>query len=201
MPKVPQEYLDARKREILQAAVRCFAERGFHGTTMQDVADEAGLSKGALYRYVESKDDLVEALARERTAPEPGELAGAADREATALEGLVAAASSLVAELGTDQAEKSAWVTLQLWAESADTPELLELLEGSYRENLEALRPVVERARREGALPEACDADQVARVLLGFLQGAVFLHTLDPGVDGESVRRALEALVLRKADG
>lgn len=198
MPKVPQEYLDARRREILEAAVRCFAERGFHGTTMQDVADEAGLSKGSLYRYFEGKDDIVEALARERSAPEPEALAERGAGEGTPLEGLVAAAASLVEELGSEEADEGARVTLQLWAQSADTPELRELLQQSYRDNVEALRPLVERARREGGLPAGCDADGVTRALLALLQGAVFLRTLDPGLDGARVRSALEALVLRR---
>lgn len=198
MPKVPQEYLDARRREILEAAVRCFARRGYHGTTMQDVADEAELSKGALYRYFDGKEGILEALARKRTAPEPEELAAIAGSEDSPLGGLVAAAASLVEGLGSPAAEEGARVTLQLWAESADTPEVRTLLERSYRENLEALRPLVERARRDGELPEGCDADDVTRLLIGLLQGAVFLTTLDEEVDGESVRRAMEALLLRR---
>lgn len=198
MPKVPQEYLDARRREILEAAVRCFARRGFDGTTMQDVADEAGLSKGALYRYFDGKGDVVEALARRRTAPGAEELAEIGAREGTPLEGLVAAAASRVERLGSAEADEGARITLQLWARSADAPELRELLKQSYRENLEALRPLVDRARREGDLPESCDADEVTRALLALLQGAVFLSTLDPELDGAAVGRALEALVLRR---
>ena len=198
MPKVPQDYLDARRREILEAAVRCFARRGFDGTTMQDVADEAGLSKGALYRYFEGKDDVVEALARRRTAPEAEELAEIAGREGTPLERLVAAVASRVERLGSAGADEVARITLQLWARSADAPELRELLQRSYRENIEALRPLVDRARRDGELPEGCDADEVTRALLALLQGAVFLSTLDPELDGASVGRALEALVLRR---
>jgi AcrR family transcriptional regulator len=48
--------------EILQHAVRLFAERGFAGTSLQDVASAAGLTRPALYYYVTSKDDLLERL-------------------------------------------------------------------------------------------------------------------------------------------
>lgn len=53
--------------EILQHAVRLFAERGFAGTSLQDVASAAGLTRPALYHYVNSKDDLLERLVHQVT--------------------------------------------------------------------------------------------------------------------------------------
>src|SRR5690349_23010234 len=51
-----------RRTRILDAAERCFARAGFHRTTMQDVAAEAGMSPGNLYRYFPSKDAIVAGL-------------------------------------------------------------------------------------------------------------------------------------------
>ena len=47
---------------ILEAAERAFVRNGFHATTMQHVADEAGMSAGNLYRYFPSKEAIVEGL-------------------------------------------------------------------------------------------------------------------------------------------
>src|ERR687894_2377279 len=52
-----------RRARILDAAERCFVRAGFHRTTMQDVAAEAGMSPGNLYRYFRSKDVIVAGLA------------------------------------------------------------------------------------------------------------------------------------------
>ncbi|SCE42811.1 transcriptional regulator, TetR family [Streptomyces sp. DpondAA-F4a] len=65
MARVSQEHLDARRRQILTGAARCFARNGFHGTSMQDVLKEVGLSAGAVYRYFAGKDDLIAAIADE----------------------------------------------------------------------------------------------------------------------------------------
>ncbi|WAL68406.1 TetR/AcrR family transcriptional regulator [Amycolatopsis cynarae] len=46
-------------QRLLAAATRLFAERGFEGTTVQDVVDAAGLTKGAMYHYFAAKDDLL----------------------------------------------------------------------------------------------------------------------------------------------
>src|SRR3954454_5960724 len=62
MPKVTEEHVDARRRQILSAALRCFAREGFHRATMQDIFREADLSPGAVYTYFKGKDELVLAI-------------------------------------------------------------------------------------------------------------------------------------------
>jgi TetR/AcrR family transcriptional regulator, cholesterol catabolism regulator len=51
--------LEERRRYLLDASARLFEQRGFHGTSMQDIAGELGITKAALYHYVQSKDDLL----------------------------------------------------------------------------------------------------------------------------------------------
>ncbi len=48
MPKVSQAHLDARRSQILAAAVACFARKGLHRTTMQDIVTQSQLSPGAI---------------------------------------------------------------------------------------------------------------------------------------------------------
>jgi AcrR family transcriptional regulator len=49
----------ARETDLLRAATRLFRERGFHATSMQDLAEALGMNRGSLYHYIESKDDLL----------------------------------------------------------------------------------------------------------------------------------------------
>ncbi|MGH1378562.1 MAG: TetR/AcrR family transcriptional regulator [Alphaproteobacteria bacterium] len=53
---------EKRENEILKSATKCFAERGFHQTSMRDIAKEAGLSLGNIYRYFENKEALIKAF-------------------------------------------------------------------------------------------------------------------------------------------
>jgi len=48
-----------REEEVLNAAARLFAERGYADTSVQDVADELGILKGSLYHYIRTKEDLL----------------------------------------------------------------------------------------------------------------------------------------------
>lgn len=51
-----------REAELLRTATRLFRERGFHATSMQDLAEALGMNRGSLYHYIESKDDLLWAI-------------------------------------------------------------------------------------------------------------------------------------------
>ena len=56
---------DARPKELLESAIAVFIERGFARTRMQDVARRAGVTKGTLYLYYPSKDELFKAVVRQ----------------------------------------------------------------------------------------------------------------------------------------
>jgi AcrR family transcriptional regulator len=56
---------EERAPEILEAALACFAEKGFAGTRMDDIATRAGITKGTIYLYFKSKEELFKALARQ----------------------------------------------------------------------------------------------------------------------------------------
>ena len=64
MSKKWQRRKEARAPEILEAALACFAQKGFAGTRMDDIARKAGITKGTIYLYFDSKESVLKALAR-----------------------------------------------------------------------------------------------------------------------------------------
>jgi TetR/AcrR family transcriptional regulator, fatty acid metabolism regulator protein len=83
-----------RRQQILAAAVKVFAEKGFHASRVGDIAEEAGIAYGLVYHYFQSKEDLLETifrttwtemLARVREVEEAGVPAAEAVRQVTAL--------------------------------------------------------------------------------------------------------------------
>ena len=65
MPKVSQEHLDARRKQILDGARAAFAEHGYEGATVARLEEATGLSRGAIFHYFENKTDLFVELAME----------------------------------------------------------------------------------------------------------------------------------------
>jgi len=68
-PKTRRRRKDARPAEIIDAGLAEFAEHGFAGTKLEDVARRAGIVKGTIYRYFDSKDALFEAALKARLTP------------------------------------------------------------------------------------------------------------------------------------
>lgn len=66
MPRRDEAHMQARRREIMEAAVRCFARNGLAATTIADIRKESGLSTGAIYLHFGSKSEIVAAVGEQR---------------------------------------------------------------------------------------------------------------------------------------
>jgi TetR/AcrR family fatty acid metabolism transcriptional regulator len=64
-PRDRQAGAEEKRRQILDAAVRVFARRGFHTSRVGDIAEEAGVAHGLLYHYFSSKDEVLQTVFRE----------------------------------------------------------------------------------------------------------------------------------------
>ena len=68
MPRISEERKTERREQILDGARRCFAENGYEGATVSRLEDQIGLSRGAIFNYFPSKEDLfVELAVRDST--------------------------------------------------------------------------------------------------------------------------------------
>jgi len=62
MPKVLPEYKNIVRMKIIQAALKVFSKKGYHNSKMDEIAEEAALSKPTLYKYVQSKEDILKTI-------------------------------------------------------------------------------------------------------------------------------------------
>jgi len=65
LPRAVSERTTDRRAELLEAAVRVFAAKGFHASRVGDIANEAGVAHGLLYHYFRSKEEVLETIFRE----------------------------------------------------------------------------------------------------------------------------------------
>src|SRR6266487_1797314 len=65
MPRVSQDHLDARRRQILDGARTCFARFGYEGATVRRLEEATGLSRGAIFHHFRDKDSLFLAVAED----------------------------------------------------------------------------------------------------------------------------------------
>jgi AcrR family transcriptional regulator len=199
MPPVSQRYREARRRQVLDAARRCFARAGFHNTSMQDVFAESGLSAGAVYGYFAGKDDLVAAIVEEVLA----EVVTALEvvTESDPLPPLHAVAARLLHALdGGAHGGELARLAVQVWAEAGRNEELSARLAGYYREMRDRFAALVRRYQAAGGVDPSADAQQVAQVLtaLGpaFLSQRALLGDVSAGSFAAGVEGLLSASAL-----
>jgi len=203
MPKVTQEHVDARRRQILSAALRAFARQGFHRTTMQDIFREAELSPGAVYSYFTGKDELIAAIIGEMmgfigetaalfSEPLPE---GRLRRPGEALGEMIERYQEL--ELGT--VEERARIFPHLVGEQQRDPQL----NAAVRVGIERLRggfeALARAAQERGELDQDLDPEQFGRLAISLLQGLLLqLGVFGAGIDIDAYARAATALIDRE---
>jgi AcrR family transcriptional regulator len=181
MPKVSDAYRESRRRTILDAAVTCFERRGLHGTTTDDIAAEAGLSNGALYRYFDGKAAIVEAIAAERHAQERALLDAALrdDDPRRAVHDFLVAYFAWLAD--PDELRRRR-VNVHVWAEALADERLAAVVAEGVAPARDAER-VLDHAVASGALPAHVDTTAFVQLLLAMLQGFVLQAAWDPSLD------------------
>lgn len=194
MPKVTQEHADARRQQIIDAAYRCFAQKGFHQASMRDICAEAGLSAGAIYTYFKSKEDIIEAsfaFDYQRSLPLFDNAAKAPDPMA-AIDELIdvfIAGLQSAAELGADR------VNIQGWGEALVNPRLMSPLRESIQGFPKLLARLIRRAQKAGAIDPKIDAEAAGQLILSTYLGLYLQKAFIPELNVKKYRAVVHALL------
>ena len=195
-PKVSEAYLEQRRQQILDAAVACFSRYGFHEATLADICERAGLSRGAVYHYFKSKEDIIDGI-RERSAGGYEPLGTILDGEGPTAELLARFERVAFEGMTAPGAEQENRLGILLWAEALLNPRILK----GQREVMAPLRErmtarVVE-AQRRGEIDPDLDAAHVGHVLVGAVIGFQIQRAWDPELDPHAAADVIESLLLR----
>jgi AcrR family transcriptional regulator len=193
MPKVGEEHREQRRRTILDAALACFDRHGLHGTTMQEIVAESGLSAGAIYTYFDSKDAIIAAIASERHAREREliDAALAADDARASLHTFVDTYFEWLRDPAEQQRRR---VNVYLWAEALHSAPISEIVTAGVAPVDEAVA-AVRAAAQNGGFPAHVDPEGFIRAVLALILGFVLQQAWDPDVDVDGYRTAALAMI------
>ena len=180
VPDAAQDAPQDRRARILDAAERCFVRAGFHRTTMQDVAAEASMSPGNLYRYFPSKDAIVAGLAerdRARVMTDFSQLGEAED--------FIAGVAALARKQFADEPREQAVLCLEIWAEATRNPAFTDLTDGFDRDVLGRLTFLFRQAQERGAIAPEVDPEALATVIATFANGLYVRRAVSRTFDAE----------------
>ena len=175
------EQNDRNRALLLAAARRVFLARGYHAATLEQIADEAGFSKGAVYSRFASKADMFLALLEDRIAERAAQNMEAA--EDLAGSGDFAAVTTLA-----QQAERAApgWRLLvtEFRIHAAADPELNRRYAALHEQAVEGIARVLVSISERGADGLALPPRQLAELLLALETGLALEQLADPGALG-----------------
>lgn len=165
-----------RNDQILDAASRVFARLGFASARMDDVASESGLSKGALYLYFKSKDQLIESLVGRMIDLEMHRLQATRKSEGTVSDRLLRFVHEYTREL--ERIGPLAPIVVEFYARATRHQTVREVVQRyfeRFRSELSAL--VAEGVERDEF--RQVDPDAIAVSIIGLLEGLALLWVLD----------------------
>lgn len=193
MPKVTQEYMEARREQILDAARRCFLRDGFHSTSMQDLFAESGLSAGAVYRHFASKDEMITAIAEENMREVVAMVHSVAkDRSSSSVGAMMA---DLLDAVKTKTVEENvAGLAVLAWSESLRNPALARQFNDLLAQMRSDLAEVIREHQNSGTLPRETSPEAIAATLMCALPGYILQLAIGGSQDVEGVPDALRAL-------
>jgi AcrR family transcriptional regulator len=182
--------VEEKRRQLLDAAVRVFARKGFHASRVGDIAEEAGVAHGLLYHYFRSKDEVLEAVFDENWSV------------------LLARIESVekTDEPAADQLRHIAAIVLRTWLHLPDvvrvvvrefgrSPELAERI-GVLAQPIYAIERVIARGIERGEFRQDIDARVAATVVYGSIDELLTAWVLGRLPDGEEGVAAAERTLL-----
>lgn len=187
------------REELVAAAARVFARRGYHKATVEEIAAEAGFSTGAVYSNFEGKEELFLAIADRQVANRVAEIGAVADAAEVQGDTSVEAADQFRAFLEADPD----WPLLfyEFWSLSVRNPELQVELAKRRDAIRDALADTLLRVAKELGFELRFPAPVLATAIAASLNGLAFERAADPDALPDQVFAEFVTAVLGCAMG
>ena len=183
------------REDLLDAAARVFARRGFHGASVEAVCEEAGLSTGAVYSNFGGKEDLFLSLYEERIQRRRRELREVVEGAGGGAAGLASAAEN-VGEIFRRERD---WFLLyfEFALHAARTPEFARRFEALREEGHRELAAGLAEGLDRPGLGGAIDSDDLARAVRALSHGFALERLVDEGSAPEALYGRVLGLIFR----
>ena len=178
--------VEDKRRQLLEAAVRVFARKGYHASRVGDIAEEAGVAHGLLYHYFKSKDQVLEAVFHENWSVLQARIASVEETD----------------EPAADQLRHISAIVLRTWLHLPDvvrvvirefgrSPELAEWI-GELAQPIDVIQRVIARGIERGEFRQDIDPRVAATVVYGSIDELLTAWVLDRLPAGEEDVAAAE---------
>jgi TetR/AcrR family transcriptional regulator, transcriptional repressor of aconitase len=194
MPKVSEQYSIMRRQQIIEAAYRCFARKGFQQATMRDIYQESGFSAGAVYHYFKSKEDIIEAsftFDYQRSLPAFEQ----AEQEADPLLAMQHLMDRFFHGISDASGEGALGVNIQGWAEALINQRLMVPLEQFQQDFTLLVMRLIEHGQATGVIRSDIDPKAAGQLLLSCFIGLYLQKAFQPELEIQPYKETVTNLL------
>jgi TetR/AcrR family transcriptional repressor of uid operon len=192
-----QPHIDStldRHTQILDAALVCFAKRGFHQASMHDISAEAGISVGLIYRYFENKDAVISAMA-DRHKKEIHKVLERAQQAPTLLESLEILFTAHCCE---DAPQLVSAFVVDLYAEASRNPRVADLVRDVLQTAMDGVTDLIARSPEAESAAHGLKPHELAELIFAVSRGMLMRDVLQPQTMTAAERRTRQLEVTRR---
>jgi TetR/AcrR family transcriptional regulator, repressor for uid operon len=182
-----------RRVQILDAAIICFAKRGFHLASMHDISGEAGISVGLIYRYFENKEAVIAAMA-DRHKNQIQDLLQQAAQAPSLLESLEILFTAHCCE---EPKLQSAFV-VDLYAEAARNPKIAGLVLDVVDTAMDGVTDLISRSPEGQAGSTGLRPNELSELIFAVARGMLMRDVLQPAEMTAAERRDRQLAVAKR---
>lgn len=193
MRKIDPAKQQAKRQQIVEAAIVCFAKRGFHATSTAQICAQAGMSPGNLFHYFPTKDAIIKAIAELDRLETAQALADIADTS-NVIEGLQILAQQVL--VAADDPSYRA-ISIEIAAEAARNPAIGALFAANDKIARADLVTLLERGVGLGQVDASLNLPQIASWLIAFLEGGIGRAVVEPDFDIAAHQQTLCDIISR----
>lgn len=195
MPKLTDEVINSRKSHIIECAFQVFSEKGFSDTSMDDIVIKSGVSKGGIYNYFKSKEEIFLEIAESRLESRRN-LMDSIPVNSGIHVFLKNYFTAVLLSLKDERNLMTARFSFEFWATVSRNPELNEKAQSRYLKFHSDLIRILKLGVKRGDLSSQLDLDNMGYVILATLDGMMHTHAI-MGVDmtDESARHYVDMLM------
>jgi TetR/AcrR family acrAB operon transcriptional repressor len=166
------------RKDLMATAIDCFARYGYQGTSIDRIANAAGVTKGAIYYHFRDKEELLFEAVKDRTAAYEERIVGSVSPVTDPVAALAEIARVSVHIATRNNLRR---FILTLMVEALDTnPRLSEAFRGIMRRFRSYLAGIVRLGQEQGVFRTDVDASYAAQIFAGGVMGAELQHYQDP---------------------
>ncbi|HEK0786196.1 TetR/AcrR family transcriptional regulator [Enterobacteriaceae bacterium TYF_5] len=191
MNKTVTEKQKAKMKHIIDAAIRCFAVKGFHSTSTAEICHEAGMSPGNVFHYFPNKNSIIEAIALE-DAQLFDDIFCRYETEEECIQAIIDLMKEII-ELYNHP--EYARISIEIFAEASRNASIHEIFIENERNNKQRLIAMLKNGIKKGQIDSTLEPEKIATWLLVIADGSMGRNIIDPEFNERENHAMLEVML------